>query len=347
MNKQLFTAAINKALHNAISFYAYKQPDADECQFGAQTDKTFKSEKGFYICPFQESSLSKSTSIYQQLSAIDVCNLSADGQVPLLQISTQTTTREEYDNAAKKCIELLAENKLQKIVLSRVIVLPCSHIDWGTFFNMLAKKYPSAFIFLFYTQETGAWAGASPEKLGSFHNSQFKTMALAGTRNAGIKAEWSKKDIEEQDYVTQYISNLLSSHGISYSCSEKYSRKAGNVEHLCNDFLAETNYSVAQTIVRQLHPTPALAGIPKAEAIKYIQTTESHNRQYYGGYIGPFHKDCFDFFVNLRSLNFDSSHMALFVGGGLTKKSNPQTEWNETVEKSKTLLSVLNDDTMQ
>ena len=126
--------------------------------------------------------------------------------------------------------------------------------------------------------------------------------------------------------------------------SGKYTRGAGNVEHLCNDFLVDVpSLADAMSLVNLLHPTPALAGIPKDSAIRSIQQIEQHSRKYYGGYLGPFTADGFDFFVNLRSMSFSSESYTLYIGGGLTINSVPEKEWNETRHKAQTLLNVIND----
>jgi len=94
-------------------------------------------------------------------------------------------------------------------------------------------------------------------------------------------------------------------------------------------------------LIEKLHPTPALAGLPKQKAIELIHKSEHHDREYYGGYIGPFAPNDFHYFVNLRSMKFDSYKCRIFVGGGIVSDSVPESEWLETEAKSKTLLSLL------
>ena len=84
-----------------------------------------------------------------------------------------------------------------------------------------------------------------------------------------------------------------------------------------------------------------MAGLPKQKAIELIREAEHHDREYYGGYIGPFSSDEFHYFVNLRSMQFDNDKCRIFVGGGIVSDSVPESEWLETEAKSKTLLSLL------
>ncbi len=91
-----------------------------------------------------------------------------------------------------------------------------------------------------------------------------------------------------------------------------------------------------------MHPTPAVAGYPKQKAIDFILENENYNREFYTGYFGFINKDkSSKLFVNLRCMQIEKKKLSVYVGGGITKDSNPLNEWQETEDKSKTLLSVL------
>ena len=118
---------------------------------------------------------------------------------------------------------------------------------------------------------------------------------------------------------------------------------AGNLLHLRTMF---TFHKISKNkwpeVVTQLHPTPAVAGLPKKESIDYIQKHEIANRGYYSGYLGPINIDKqVNLFVNLRCMQVLKSKLAVYVGCGITSESKPQDEWKESKMKSETLLSVL------
>jgi isochorismate synthase len=95
-------------------------------------------------------------------------------------------------------------------------------------------------------------------------------------------------------------------------------------------------------LVEALHPTPAVAGQPKDEAIRYIKELEPHDREYYTGFLGPVTKDReMDLFVNLRCMKVTPEFLALYVGGGITLDSDPADEWEETRLKAESLLQIL------
>lgn len=341
---QTILEAIDIALSHRIPFYAYCMPGCDSIAFGAQTDNVFTYGEGFKIVPFDISSNHSSKIIYKQINASELLTeYPKKGDSLLPGISEDSTSRSEYMQSIGLCIEELQAKKLDKVVLSKVITKTHNIQSWGKFFNKLCDSYPDAFKFIFYSEETGAWIGASPEILGSYDNSTFTftTMALAGTRKCGTPGDWPGKDIREQGYVAQYIADTIRRTGIDFTMSGRFTKQAGRVEHLCNLFSLQCTSRQAHGLIAKLHPTPALAGLLKQKAIELIHKAEHHDREYYGGYIGPFSPDEFHYYVNLRSMKFDNGKCRIFVGGGIVSDSVPESEWLETEAKSKTLLSLL------
>ncbi len=93
-----------------------------------------------------------------------------------------------------------------------------------------------------------------------------------------------------------------------------------------------------------MHPTPAVCGIPLDSAKQFIKQTEGYDRKYYTGFLGPCNVNGkTNLFVNLRCAELFANNINLYIGGGITKDSIPEKEWEETELKSKTLLSVLED----
>lgn len=334
--------AIDIALSRHIPFYAYCMPGCDGIAFGAQAGNGFTCEEGFKIVPFDISTNHSTKIIYKQLNASSLLTEYPEkGDSLLPGIPNDSTSRNEYMQSIGLCIEELQAKKLDKVVLSKVITKTHNIQSWGKFFGKLCDSYPDAFKFIFYSEETGAWTGASPEILGSYDNSTFTTMALAGTRKCGTPSDWDDKDIREQEYVAHYIADTIRRTGLDFTMSGRFTKQAGGVEHLCNLFSLQCTPRQAQDLIEELHPTPALAGLPKQKAIELIREAEHHDREYYGGYIGPFSPDEFHYYVNLRSMKFDNGKCWIFVGGGIVSDSVPESEWLETEAKSKTLLSLL------
>jgi len=121
--------------------------------------------------------------------------------------------------------------------------------------------------------------------------------------------------------------------------------ESGKVAHLKTSFFfpKEKVENQLGNFVAELHPTPAVCGLPKDLAHQYICENELYQRKYYTGYLGPWRLDGkVSLFVNLRCMEITSDEYILYAGGGITARSVPEKEWDETNQKAKTLLSVIN-----
>ncbi len=171
---------------------------------------------------------------------------------------------------------------------------------------------------------------------------------MAGTQLINEDTEnitWPDKEKEEQHLVSLFIELNLSELGIhDYDKVGPLNVFAGHLAHI------QTQYKIPRSLldgkegkfIASLHPTPAVCGLPKADAYMMILKAEQHQRRYYTGFLGPWKlKDQSQLFVNLRCAELGDGMINLYVGGGLTSLSNPEDEYKETVDKSKTLLSVV------
>jgi isochorismate synthase len=183
--------------------------------------------------------------------------------------------------------------------------------------------------------------GAFSEVLGKFNTTthEFETMSLAGT--LPVSEEWSEKEIEEQKPVSTYIQNILENYSDNIQKSETYDHISGNIKHLRTDFKAKINPQDLDKIIKELHPTPAVCGIPKEFCKEKIEEFEKFPRELYAGYIKVETENFVQYFVNLRCARLYKDSVHLFVGGGITAQSNPEKEWRETELKSEAVLKNL------
>lgn len=252
-------------------------------------------------------------------------------------------TKEEYLQKLEEVIQMIKENDLPKLVLSRrKIFTDFNEIDIKESFNNLCRNYPNAFKYLFFDGET-SWMGAFSEVLGKYNKSthEFETMSIAGT--IPVSEEWTEKEIEEQKPVSSYIRNILTkySHSNPIQESETYDHISGNIKHLKTDLKIKIDPEDLAPIIHELHPTPAVCGIPKDLCREIIEKIEKFPRELYAGYIKIETQDHIEYFVNLRCARLYKNSVHLFVGGGITAQSNPEKEWNETELKSEAVLKNL------
>ncbi|WP_288446629.1 chorismate-binding protein [uncultured Chryseobacterium sp.] len=250
-------------------------------------------------------------------------------------------TKEEYCNTLEQVIAVIKENNLPKLVYSRrKIVTDFNTINYKESFKNLCVSYPNAFRYLF-NDGKNAWMGAFSEVLGKFNKTthEFETMALAGT--LPVSEEWSEKEIEEQKPVSTYIRNILKNYSGRIEQSETYDHISGNIKHLRTDFKTTIQPEDLDRIIQDLHPTPAVCGIPKDFCNENIRHYEKFPREFYAGYIKVETGESILYFVNLRCARLYKDAVHVFVGGGITAQSNPDKEWRETELKSEAILKNL------
>lgn len=245
---------------------------------------------------------------------------------------------EDYIAKLEKTIALIKENNLPKLVISRAIQKTISNISIEKSYLQLAQNFKNTLCYLLIS-DYGIWMGATPEILGKFNKktSEFFTMSLAGT--LPLQEEWSEKEIEEQKPVTHYISNILKHYSTEISQSETYNHISGNIKHLRTDFTAKIEEKNLENLISELHPTPAVCGIPKEFCKEKIFEIENYNREFYAGYIKIETKEEIYYFVNLRCAKIYKNNIIAFAGGGITALSSPEKEWKETELKSQAIFN--------
>lgn len=256
------------------------------------------------------------------------------------------TSKEEYLKQAARLIDLMQQQQCSKVVLSRIVARPFATEQLPELFEQLCFRYPNAFVFLLSDGHGLLWAGASPETLLHYAHGKAQTVALAATQKLEGRElsnlVWSRKEVEEQALVTEYIQRMLALHRArNLEVAGTKSAAAGHLAHLMTSFVWESTFAEALAMANDLHPTPAVCGLPRPEAMRLIGLTEQHDRSFYTGCLGYVKPDEeIKLFVNLRCMQGINNEAFLYVGGGLTALSDPMDEWDETQAKAETLLAV-------
>lgn len=261
-------------------------------------------------------------------------------------LAPSETSFADYRRAFELSMSELHSKKLEKVVLSRVLrEKPPKFTDVVSIFKRATTAYPDAFVYLVSHPEEGIWLGASPEILLKQRQSRYESVSLAGTQPLRKgRYSWAEKEKAEQVYVSDYIRAILSKLNCKIEAElGPETVEAGNVAHLKTRFLFTSKERIS-TLLDRLHPTPAIAGVPKKEALELIEKTEKHDRGLYTGYIGVYDSEKADIYVNLRCMKLVSGNYYLYLGGGITIDSQLEKEWRETEYKAQTLLNLLNEE---
>lgn len=254
----------------------------------------------------------------------------------------------------------LMDGTFLKVVLSRSSEEQAEDdINPVVLFKKACALYPRMFISLVSTPQYGTWLMATPEILLENKKDKWHTMALAGTMKpkdeellsqlpddemiAYMSAMWDKKNIREQQYVAHYIDNILERYSENKEVKAPHTVRAGALFHLVTDFVFKLkSEQMLGQLIEELHPTPAVCGIPKNETYKYILDNETNERSYYSGFSGPIdYEGATHLYVTLRCMRIDGRKYLLYAGGGLLKDSEEQSEWLETEAKMETMRKCL------
>ena len=246
---------------------------------------------------------------------------------------------DDYIRLINKTVSELNSTETNKIVISRIKEIVNNDFNLIETFKNLHQAYPKAFLYVWYTPTNGLWIGASPELLLKESNFKIETVSLAGTLPKD--EDWTAKEIHEQQVVTDYILNQLSV-ATNVVSDGPHTIDAGFFNHLKTYISANVEtYQEVESILKALHPTPAVCGMPKDKAKDYIIRNEGYDRKYYAGFFG-FKKPAESlYFVNLRCAQIFSNVVKLYVGGGIMPDSIAEKEWHETEMKSKTIGNLL------
>lgn len=261
------------------------------------------------------------------------------------------TLRADYARAFRLCHEAVRQARFDKLVLSRCAVYPCGGPPLRPLDLFLAacSAYPHQFIAVWDTPPTGSWLVATPEVLLSTDGGpEWRTMALAGTMDWNEQSAcrdlraWSLKNRREQRLVTDYLCERLDSVAGGCRVGRPYPVRAAGVAHLRTDiaFRRPADCTLSR-LVRVLHPTPAVCGVPREEAGRFLMQVEGYERRYYAGFSGPLAPDALTaLYVSLRCMRFETGRLYCYAGGGLLPESEEEAEWRETQHKMRTMLDL-------
>lgn len=359
--------------YSRLSFALYRLPWTDECHLVLQTSgdveqlsgmSELNGKKGFVMAPFAQSEEHPLVLIRPDVTAYDwpeitealfslecadavlTCKPAPEECSPFVP---EEQEKKHYIEAFERFITPLQKKKFQKLVLSRTAVQHTGdNFSPIHAFIHACNSYPRMMIYLCHTPVSGTWLGSTPEILLSGHQQEWQTVALAGTmpmQNEIMPTEWDKKNQQEQGYVADYIRRIVKKFGNKLTEKGPYTARAGQLVHLKTDFrflLKNTDH--LGDFIQELHPTPAVCGLPKEDAFRFILENEGYDRSYYSGFIGWLDPESgTDLYVNLRCMEIKSCEITLYAGGGILASSVGEDEWEETGEKMKTMKYIINE----
>jgi len=270
------------------------------------------------------------------------------------KIKSTKNHQQDFTDSVKSALEAIKENKFKKIVLAQVLDLVAED-DFNVIaaLEKLRKSHPDCYIFSVSNGKGQNFLGASPERLLSIENQQLLTDALAGSASRGKTAEEdreialtllkSEKERREHQAVSEYITKRLWELGLEPESGELQLLKLSNIQHLWTPIKAALagNFHPLE-IVAQLHPTPAVAGVPTGLACEEIRRYENFERGLYAAPLGWLdYQGNGKFIVGIRSALIQGNQARLYAGAGIVEGSDPDKEFAEVQLKLQSLLKAL------
>jgi len=252
--------------------------------------------------------------------------------------------------AARAC----RDGELRKVVLARAVrVRSPQALDVTAALRYARETYPNAYSFAVVRGDR-AFLGATPERLARLCDGVADVACLAGSAargatpaddmaRGGLLLASAKDRAEHQivvDAVRAALAPLLPDPRVP---AAPRLLRLRNVQHLYTPVMGHvTPGTDVLDLVARLHPTPAVGGWPRADALAYIRAREELDRGWYAAPVGWLDRHGEgEFAVALRSALVRGREATLFAGCGIVAGSIPAAEYEETRLKLRPMLAAL------
>jgi menaquinone-specific isochorismate synthase len=267
----------------------------------------------------------------------------AEGWPSSSRPETRDPDRRAWSDAVEEALRRIAGGRLSKVVLAREVTVDMDRrLDVATVVDRLRHQQASCF-----TYAAGSYVGASPELLARRRGSHVVSRPMAGTVSQGgapgddrrlvaAMAASAKERSEHRlvvDDVRARLSPLSDRPAVAHG-PEVF--RLSTVAHLVTTVTGRLRDPAvsALDVAALLHPTPAVAGVPREAALAAIAELEGFDRGLYAGPVGWVDaRGDGDWAVALRGATVDGTRARLVAGAGIVAGSDPDAEWDETEAK--------------
>jgi isochorismate synthase len=261
---------------------------------------------------------------------------------------------EAWSTAVTRAADAVRAGQFEKVVLARPYQVQTERLfDVPGALLRLRETYPGCYIFA-VARHSYVFLGASPEQLVRLRDGEVHTACLAGSIRRGEMPEEdaalgqqlldNPKDQVEHAVVVKAMREALEPVCSELTIPEQPElMTVSNVHHLHTPVVGRmSNGATLFDLVARLHPTPAVGGYPKEEALAFIREIEPFNRGWYASPIGwiDVHGNG-EFLVALRSALVRANRATLFAGCGIVDGSDPEQEYAESEVKLRPMLCAL------
>ncbi len=272
-----------------------------------------------------------------------------------LRSLTMQPTPDEYAHNVALAVEILRTKEIDKVVLARSVhgTVPAA-IDPAAIAQRLHGREPLCTIYSMPTTGGRRFVGATPELIARRIGATLACHPLAGTIALPPNVapddylNWllgsSKNQYEHSVPVNEIVTALASVYDDVQAESSPSIVALRTLAHLgtwinasCRDAASAPD---ALAVLRLLHPTSAVGGVPRQSAYELIQRLEQHDRGYYAGPLGWIDaRGDGEWWIGFRGIEVKDNQFEAWAGAGIVSESDPTAEREETKAKLASFLS--------
>ncbi|MEB3213197.1 MAG: isochorismate synthase [Leptolyngbyaceae bacterium] len=263
--------------------------------------------------------------------------------------------RARFVQTVQSVLETIEQTSLNKAVLAHALDIELDErLEVSASLQSLRHYHSDCYLFSSQIEPGQTFLSASPERLLSIQSGHLITEAIAGSAPRGRTPSedfhlahtllHNRKELHEHQLVVNFIRQQLVQLGLNptRSLAPKI-LPLSTIQHLQTLIHAEIpSHLHPIDLVEALHPTPAVAGVPREMACELIRHHESFERSLYAAPMGWIdgHGNS-EFLVGIRSALLNGRHARLYAGAGIVQGSNPQKELDEIELKLRSLYHTL------
>lgn len=288
--------------------------------------------------------------IINEPPVIDTCATQFGGSAGI----ASNMTKQEYINKVELAKEYIKAGDIFQVVLSQRLKAPLAG-DPFDIYRTLRTVNPAPY--LYYLNFGGTVIiGSSPEMLIRVEDGMIQTCPIAGTRprgrNAAEDLTLEKELLDDEKEKAEHVMLVdLGRNDLGRVCDygsvkvnsfmevERYSHVMHIVSNVSGRLRPETT---AYDALKACFPAGTVSGAPKVRAMEIIEELEPTGRGAYAGAIGYFgFTGNMDTCITIRTILVHEGTTYVQVGAGIVADSDPEREYDETINKAKALLETL------
>ena len=251
-----------------------------------------------------------------------------------------------------QALNRIRQGELTKLVLANETVFRIhGELNGKDFLAASQAKNSGCYHFLWADNAQNCFVGSTPERLFARDNRLLFTEALAGTAPVSDnpsenneRANWllnDEKNLNENWLVVEDISQNISHLVEQITVDDVALKPLRKVQHLIRKMQAKlTALCTDADLLKAIHPTAAVSGLPQQQAKKALAEIETFDRSWYAGTLGLMTQNLSEFCVTIRSAFIEENQVRVFAGAGIVEGSQPVEEWLEIERKAAGLISL-------